>query len=321
MRLAAVMKTRPVLRLLSGALIALFCAREACSAAEPPLSVDIGGRKIIIPVFEGFARADGVNANWDKLSAPLVADTNRMVATLLQKDDVARLAQGLLARPRRVFQIQTYRNAETVEISDETFSQARNQIRAGIEESRATIEAEIKKRFASKSNALSGLAGVDVALSITNSTMLGYFGESPTSLGFTTAMKVGAKTSTISLGKKVVVAMMVTTVNGRIFYLAATSDYYSEADREWVEKAVVSWRDAVRGANPKVEKKTAAEIAATAPMPGTEGNGCRVEVKVGEPIISVSVSDKTLKKTTLWVILGSVVVGVIWISQRKIGIQ
>jgi hypothetical protein len=75
------------------------------------------------------------------------------------------------------------------------------------------------------------------------------------------------------------------------------------------------------GPIPRSKKKTAAEIATTAPTPGNDGKGCRVEVKVGEPIISVSVSDQTLKKTTLWVILGSVVLGVIWISQRKMGMQ
>jgi hypothetical protein len=131
----------------------------------------------------------------------------------------------------------------------------------------------------------------------------------------------GVNTATGAVVSKSVIAGMDVLVNGRVLTLAADSDYFNEADRQWVEQTVTIWRDAMQAANPKTEKLSAAGIAGNGPTSGNDGNGCRVEVKVGEPIISVSMSDTDMKKTAFWVILGSIVLGVIWISQRKMGMQ
>ncbi len=61
------------------------------------------------------------------------------------------------------------------------------------------------------------------------------------------------KPGTMPSKEKIVVASMIVPVNGRLIYLYANADLKSEADRQWVEKAVKTWCDAVVAANPRVE--------------------------------------------------------------------
>ena len=121
---------------------------------------------------------------------------------------------------------------------------------------RETLDAEIKKLIASGNGKLAGQFGADIALSVSDTAVLGFFDAAPSSLGFSMAMKVGAKSAGIPPIKRLVAAMM-TPVNGRLLNIYAYSDYESEADRQWAEKAVMAWRDAIREANPKVQGPSA----------------------------------------------------------------
>lgn len=238
-------------------LLLLFSSWGALGDTAPLPSVDVGGRKIVIPNPEDYQRSDGVNATWDTANASLLPPTNRLLMSFSSKEDVEMLKKGEVIQPRRGFNIQVTRSVESREIGEKTFAQVREEARAGIEKARANLEAEIKKVVASGNAKLSGQFGADVALSISDTAVLGFFDESPSALGFTMAMKVGAKSDKDSPASKMVTAAMMTPVNGRLLNLYAHSDYATEADRQWVEKAVTTWRDALRASNPKVEGPSA----------------------------------------------------------------
>jgi hypothetical protein len=235
----------------------LLCSSGAFADSAPLPSVDVGGRKIVVPFPEDNLRSDGVNTTWDTANAALLPPTNRLLMSFASKEDVELLKKGEAVQPRRGFNIQVTRNVESREIGDKTFAEVRGDARAGIEKVRSNLDAEIKKLVASGNTKLSGQFGADAALSISDTAVLGFFDESPSALGFTMAMKVGAKSDGDSAASRMVTAAMMTPVNGRLLNLYAHSDYTSEADRQWVEKAVTTWRDALRAANPKVQGPSA----------------------------------------------------------------
>jgi hypothetical protein len=283
------MHTRTASLLLPAALLMLLLAASAHTADAQPESVDVGGRAILVPNPGDFMRSDGVNAVLDKATAALIPPSNRSLISFAPKEDVEMLKKGEVPLPKRSFNIQVVRSIESREIGEKTFTELRDQSRAEIEKMRATLDAEIKKLIAAGNTRLSGQFGTDLALNISNTAVLGFFDEAPSSLGFTMAMKVGAKSDGDARPTKRLVAAMMTPVNGRLLNLYAYSDYGSEADRQWAEKAVTAWRDAIREANPKVQ----------GPSAGGFDFG------------------HILRSATVGGIIGAVIGLVLWLSKRK----
>lgn len=239
--------------LLAAALSLLLIFVGAKPAAAENANLEVGGRKIAVPAPPGFVRSDGVNAMLDKAAAALLPASNRSLISFSTKEDVEILAKGEMPHSKRSFNIQIVRSIENREIGEKTFADVREEARRGLEAMRANLDAEVKKLVASGNLKLSKEAGAEVALSISDTAMLGFFDEAPSSLGFTMGMKIAAKSDGNTPPQRRLAAAVMTPVNGRLLNLYAYADYDSEADRQWAEKAVTAWRDAIRDANPKVQ--------------------------------------------------------------------
>lgn len=251
------MQTQIARRFLPAALLLLFLAVGAHTVSAQPASVEVGGRTIVVPSPGDFVRIDGINAAMDKATAALLPASNRSVIWFSTTGDLERLKKGEPAEQSRSFNIQVVRSVESMEIGEKTFGQLRDQSRAEIEKMRANLDAEIKKATTSGNKRLTGEFGDDLGLSISDTAVLGFFDEAPSSLGFTMAMNVRSKAGGSAAGTKRLVAAIMTPVNGRLLNLYAYSDYTGAADRQWAEKAVSEWRDAILGANPRVQGPSA----------------------------------------------------------------
>lgn len=231
-------------------LVFLFTAVQLCHAdAARPSSrddVSIGGRMIKLPPPPGFERIDGLNEEKDRLVESMLPASNRYLARFEP-------LKTNTADTGRNFNAQVLRSLESREIGERTFSEMKQQTMKEIEQVRATVETEIAKVRGKAEQAMQDATGADAALSVSDLAMLGYFGETPNSLGFTMAMNVAAKTGDNAVKVKGVIASMIVPVNGRLIYLYANADFKSDAERKWAEKAVTGWRDAVLAANPRVE--------------------------------------------------------------------
>jgi len=253
---AGQMPTRTARQFLPAALLMLLLVGSFHRATAQPASVEVGGRQILVPNPGDFVRSDGVNPDVDSAKAALLPPSNRSLISFATKEDVEKLRQGEAAQSKRSFNIQVVRSIESREIGEKTFAQLRDESRAEIEKARATMDAQVQKLVASGNKRLAGQFGADAALSVSDTAVLGFFDEAPSSLGFTMAMKVGVK-SDGGTPTKLIAAAMMTPVNGRLLNLYAYAEYGSEADRQWAEKAVTAWRDAIRDANPKVQGPSA----------------------------------------------------------------
>ncbi len=226
--------------------LALTCHSQETSKPASRDEVVVGGRIIKLPPPPGFERIDRLEPDKDRLVESVLPASNRYLARFEP------LKTGA-ADTGRSFNAQVMRSLESREIGDRTFAEMKQQTKTELDQAQETIRQEITKATGKAEKAMQDATNADAALSVSDVAVLGYFGETPNSLGFTLAMNVAAKTSDNALKVKGVIASMIVPVNGRLIYLYANADFKSAADRQWAEQAVTAWRDAVVAANPRVE--------------------------------------------------------------------
>lgn len=234
---------------------AFFSRAEAAASVKATVprhaTVEVGGRSIVLPFPEGFDRIDGRDPEADRLANTTLPAANRYLARF----DLSATAnlQTRIANVGRDFSVQVLRSLENREIGERTFAEFKQQTQAELDKMKATIGQELEKQLGTASKRMGDELGVDAALSVSDVAILGCFGDSPSSLGFTMALKVAAKVGSQSNSAKRVIASMIVPINGRLVYLYANGDLKSPDDRQSVEKAVTDWRDAVLAANPRIE--------------------------------------------------------------------
>jgi hypothetical protein len=242
---------------LGSAIQAQVPGAEVASAITPPSSdiadITVGGRLVKIPVPQGYMRADGIHTVWDKAITAMLPESNRMLATYGTPEDVELLRKGTPADFSSNFNVQTVKSIESMEIGERTFTGMRAEVKKGIDGMRSKLDAEMKKLASQGNQKFEKDFGVDMALSISDTTVLGYFEETDISIGFTMAMKTGVAAEAGREESRSVVACLMTPVNGRLLSLYATVGYKGEADQKKAEASVKAWRDAILAINPKVE--------------------------------------------------------------------
>ncbi len=214
--------------------------------------VQVGGKTLLFPAPEGFVRCDGVRPDWDQATVSVLPATNRRLIMFSTPSDLAILKGGGAPALARNFNSQIVRSIETRDVGEREFDSTRSSMKAGLEDMRSKLQAEMDKLASQGNKTIHDLYGADAALRLSDAAVLGFFEDKPTSLGFTMALRVHTSGADASQNKKSVVAAILTPVNGRVINLYATSDYQTEADRQWAEKSVAAWRDAIVAANPRM---------------------------------------------------------------------
>lgn len=205
----------------------------------------MGGRLIKLPAPEGFERIDGLDPELDRQVESLLGASNKYLARFEP-------LKSNTADAGRSFNVQMMRKLESMEIGERTFADVKQQMKGEMDRMQETVRQEIDKQISAVEKQRREAGGEDLALSISDVNVLGYFDDSPSSFGFTMAMKVAAKGGGKAVDDKVVTAGVVVPVNGRLLYLYSIADFHSPADRQWVEKAAGAWRDAVVAVNPRL---------------------------------------------------------------------
>lgn len=206
----------------------------------------VGGRTVKLPEPVGFGRIDGLNPATDRMVEAMLPATNRYLARFDPP-------KGTTSSQGRSFNAQVLRAIESREIGDRTFSEMKQQTKAELDKAQESLRQEIAKVSGKAEKALQDATDPDAALSVSDVAVLGYFDDSPSSLGFTMALNIAAKAGAKSAKARLVVASVIVPVNGRLIYLYANAGFNSAADRTWAEQAVTAWRDQVIAANPRVE--------------------------------------------------------------------
>lgn len=219
-------------------------------------TVTIGNKTIVVPAPAGFVRSDGIDPEIDRAEAAMLPETNRRLIAFSTPEKVECVQNRLPGALERNFDCQIPRNLENRDVGEQAFKDARVKLRAEIEKLKLKVNEFIKPFIKQGNQRLSDQFGVDAALTVSDTAVLGVFDDTPTSLGFSMAMKVGRQTDANEAPEKWLTACIVVPVNGRLIYLYSSSPYQAEGDRIWAEQAVSAWRDAVVNANPRIAGPT-----------------------------------------------------------------
>jgi len=201
----------------------------------------------------GFVRCDGVNAEWDKVMSTMQAPTNRVLANYGTQADQDALRAGEGPDYSENFNVQVMRTLEAKEFGTETFAGIKAETAKEVKNASAKIQEEAGKIISEGGKKLADEMGVDAALSVSDTAMLGIFHEDAQSFGFTMALKVSMTTPKGPEVAKSVVACIMQPVNGRLLMFYSTKPYGSEEDRKKAEASVKEWAAATFAANPQVK--------------------------------------------------------------------
>ncbi len=216
--------------------------------ATEPVTVEVGGRSLLIPAPEGFERSDRVLPLYDEVNEAMLPPTNRRLASFAPPEVVAKLRAGEIEEAARHFALQSTKQLESQEISERAFQDARSAMKKEMEGLRAKLDEETQKLIASGKAKIAEQQGVDLDLSVSDTAVLGFFEDNEMALGFTLAMNVNMPKGR----SRQVCAAVVAPVNGRMVNFYAYSAYTSAADRQWAETAARAWKNAALAANPRV---------------------------------------------------------------------
>lgn len=222
-------------------------ASATAAPRTPVYEVAVGSRKLYLPAPEGFQRIDGLDAKVDAVVNAALPAANRYLARFDPVGGKPPTGVG------RSFNAQVLRSQESVEIGETTFAGYKQQERDALEAMRSDLEAKIAKVGEDATRNVSDELNLDVALTLSQSAVLGYFGDSPSCLGFSLAMNVSAQGRGANLKpSRMVIACLILPVNGRLIYLYAMSDLHSPQDQQWAEEAAMTWRDRILAINERV---------------------------------------------------------------------
>lgn len=166
--------------------IALSSHGQESAKPTPREDVDVGGRKIKLPTPVGFQRVDGLNAESDRMLESMLPASNRYLARF-------EAPKYNTAEKGHSFNAQVLRTLENREIGDRTFGEMKQQTKAELDKVMENIRQEVAKISGKAEKAFQDATVADAALSVSDVAVLGYFDDSPNSLGFTMAMNVAAK--------------------------------------------------------------------------------------------------------------------------------
>lgn len=217
------------------------------ASSAPGAVVDVGGREIQLPAPPDYERVDGRDPKIDQMRNDMLGGTNRYLARFEPVKDSPDAEKG------RELSVQVMKSIEKREIGERTFEEMRGEMRKEFNAAMDQMIQKLGSQIQTSGQKAGETLGVDMALSASDMAVLGIFEDSQHSLGFTMAMKVKAEAGDQASESRMVTAGIAVPVNGRLLYLYAVADFLADADRQWAEKAVSAWRDAVVAANPRVE--------------------------------------------------------------------
>jgi hypothetical protein len=214
--------------------------------AEGLHTITVGGRDLLVPNPAGFERGDGVKPDYDGIIESYIAATNRLLANFLIPEEVEMLRGTETPAAERTFNLQTLRKLENLNFGPSGTKSLLAQSRGEIQKQRNEIEKLTNSAVKAGNDKLKEAYDTDLELSLSGTTILDFFEDSDTALGFSIVSNLTVDKET----ERVITAAMMTTVNSRLLYFYATSPFKTNTDREWAETHVKEWAQATLAANP-----------------------------------------------------------------------
>lgn len=220
---------------------------------------------LIMPPPPGMIRSDGIYPGWDAAIASSLPSEHRLLAYYSTFEDRVRIERQLPPISTRDCLLQLRIEDEKRNVSPFGLRRIRSKIEDSIEDGVLTnqIAAQVAQSVntsisaektkddvvdaadATNANDTAPAAEPAVSASAGNARMLGWFGKTKHSFGYSVATDVSAADQTVTLVTSTVVA----AVNGRVLQFQTTASQENEEDRQWAEETALLWSRVAISAN------------------------------------------------------------------------
>ncbi len=219
-----------------------------CSLLLLPLAVSaneavkVGNEALSIPLPQGFVRYDGINAAIDQVMQRFVAPSNRSLMVIASPLDAERAKAG---QPKDLIRFMSLQTARAVENETATLRDFE------------TLSAEVEKQFSpggegaatlqKEASKITQNANLGLDLKLGETRMLGIYEKTKQSVDMGLLMKTQVGNGPV---ETMVAAASFLDVKGKVIFLYVYSDYHAQADADWTQAVVKSWRQSIIAANP-----------------------------------------------------------------------
>ena len=230
------------------ALGAFFGLLAGAAMAEP---VAFGNRTLEIPEPQGFSGAAQADPQFLQVLQAYLPAQNRLVEVYLTPEDKAAFGEKRAPEMIRYLQLQVARAMDGKPIAATGFAQARDGMERELQKVLGNADSTAKA-LAEKGNAqLKQVTGSDAEVSFGEIRYLGTFRREPWGLFFTLGSDVSVSAEGADADSGTVTSSgALVLINHQILYLYAYAADQTPSTREWTERTVSQWADAVRAANP-----------------------------------------------------------------------
>jgi hypothetical protein len=235
------------LSFLAAMLVVAFVLSLPVAQAEP---VAFGERTLEVPAPQGFEPVAQDIPAYIRISEGYLPPTNRLVEAYLSRADKAALMAGERRDLQRYFQLQTLRSIDGKPVSAADFGGALGAMEAQIEALVPKMAREGAKLVEQGNKTLNETTGSQAEVSMGGPTYHGIFRREPWGLFFTASMPISLSEGGTTVTARMVGATALVLVDQQLMYLYAFADESEPGAREWAERSLSAWADAVRAGNP-----------------------------------------------------------------------
>jgi hypothetical protein len=247
--------------------LALLTVSLAASAASAQ-TLTFGSRTLKVPApAPGFEPTSQALPAYVQASQAYLPAGTRLVEVYVPQKDIDDMKAGVGGLIPRYFQVQVMTAMDGRPISTQEFADGVDDIEAGIEAAVPKIEDEAARLTEQGNAAVSAQAGEDPNLKLGGVQYHGIVRREPWGLFFTMSMDVQLQIEGETSPGRAYSASGIILVDHQLMQIAAYADADDPNAKQWAEKAVSDWADAIRAANPD----DPAVEAKAEPLPGGGG--------------------------------------------------
>ncbi len=243
----------------ASSLLLAFLALPATALLAEEIDVEWGDVTVRIPVPEGFARIDGVNAEFDDIQASFIPPSNELLAMFATPADRQALESGNVPEMARTMNVQGLKQFKAANISERDFSALQAEIKKQYGNPKIDFDSALEAIEKSGASKLEEVAGDDANLDIGGIKPLGIFSEDENSTSFSMTFDVATEIE----GKKEKSTMLATgafvRLHGKVVNLYCNANGTTADDMKFAKNSLLSWKDRTLASNAALADVMAAQ--------------------------------------------------------------
>lgn len=212
------------------------------SFAQQFIKANIGKEEILLPTIENYSDPSVLLPQMKTLGETMTPASNRLLAILINDDNIADGISGKAPKLERYFMIQTLRSHENDTLTPEIFAEILGMIKNNYQSIFAKASGKIQNELDIASKKFGAQAGgKEMSLKMGELKLIEIFDEKIDSISALamTKMSVAFEGTT----KEIPVALSISTnkIKGKVVYFAAYSIYKDEQDFAWIKQKTSDW--------------------------------------------------------------------------------